>query len=372
MSSALQAVNIQRWRGLQEFRTSVFIPILSAFFLTMVWLLVLAPFAVRWGLVDKPDSRKRHVQEVPLVGGIALFTTVVTLLPWFSPFDANALWYVFASALLVLSGALDDRFNLGVRLRIGVEVLAALLMIFGASLWVGDLGTLLGFRDLHMPLWLATPFTIIAVFGITNAWNMIDGMDGLVGTVTLIALGSFYYFTHAGAADNTVTALLIGATAAFLLFNIGSNRLLPKVFLGDAGSKFIGFSLVWLLIDGTQSGAWTGQRLPAALALFVVGLPLIDMVSTTLRRLRRGQPFFAADRTHVHHILQHAGFTQQEVLLLVALACLLLNLAGGLLYAFQAPDWLLFGVFWLLTFAYLYAIDHPALLARLVPGTASS
>lgn len=340
----------------------------SAFVLTAVWLLVLAPFARRYGVVDKPNARKQHGAEVPLIGGLAIYTCILTLLPLFTPLDGNLLWYLGAAGLLVLFGVLDDRFNLGVGVRVVVEVTAALLMIFGAGLWVGHLGNLLGFRDLYMPLWLAAPFTIVAVFGITNAWNMIDGMDGLAGTVSLIALGSFYFLTHEGGGNNTLSALLLGATAAFLLFNVCSNRLLPKVFLGDAGSKLIGFSLVWLLIDSTQEGQLTGMRLSPALVLFVVGLPLIDMVSTTIRRVRQGMPPFQADRTHVHHILQAQGFSRQEILLLIACTAALIMLVGGVLHAWGAPDWLLFAVFWLLTVLYMSGIERPQLLARALLG----
>lgn len=345
---------------------SMYVQAICAFVLTAVWLLVLAPFARRYGVVDRPDARKQHGSDVPLVGGLAIFISMVTLLPLFTDLNGNLLWYLAASGMLVLFGVLDDRFNLGVRLRIGVEVLAALMMIFGAGLWVGHLGNLLGFRELYMPLWLATPFTIVAVFGITNAWNMIDGMDGLAGTVSLIALGTFYFLTHDQAANNSLSGLLLGATAAYLLFNICANRLLPRVFLGDAGSKFIGFSLVWLLIDSTQGGAITGMELPPALALFVIGLPLVDMVATTVRRLRKGLPAFEADRTHVHHILLEQGFTRQEILLLIALCASLLSLTGGLLHAWQAPDWLFFAVFWLVTVLYMWGIERPEKLARLL------
>src|SRR5690606_6855295 len=147
-------------------------------------------------------------------------------------------------------------------------------------------------------------------------------------------------------------------------FNVCSNRLLPKVFLGDAGSKFIGFTLVWLLIDSTQAGQLTGMRLSPALALFVVGLPLMDMVATTVRRMRNGLPAFQGDRTHVHHRRQEPGFSKQEILLLIALAAGLVKLVGGGLYAYGAPDWLLFAVFWLLTAMYMVGIEHPQLLAR--------
>lgn len=342
----------------------MFVQGLTAFALTAALLLVLAPLARRIGLVDKPSGRKQHQGEIPLIGGLAIFLSLQALVFWFSTPGLEMQWYLAASSLLVLSGVLDDRFNIAVTIRAMVEVIAALMMIFGAGLWVGDLGNLVGLHDIHMPRWLSTPFTIIAVFGITNAWNMIDGMDGLVGVVTLVALASFYFITHGNAANNLIPVLLMGGTAAYLLFNLGSNRLLPKVFLGDAGSKLIGFSLVWLLIDSTQGGSFTGMRLPAVLALFVVGLPLIDMVVTTVRRMRKGKRPFEPDRTHVHHILLHAGFNQQETLLLIAMLTVHLNFIGIVMYMLGWVAWIQFAVFWLLTVLYFATIEHAWRLGR--------
>lgn len=346
----------------------MFVQTLSAFFVTAVLMMTLTPMSQRWGMVDRPDARKQHRGEIPLIGGLAIYLCLLILLPYFATIDTNLRWYLGATGVLVLIGVLDDRFNISVGLRVGVEVFAALMMIFGAGLWVNHLGNLLAFRDLYMPLWFAFPFTIIAVFGITNAWNMIDGMDGLVGTLTLIALGSFYYFTFAVANNNVLTALLLGSVAAYLLFNLGSTRLLPKVFLGDAGSKLIGFSLVWLLIDSSQAGQLTGLRLPAVLALFIVGLPLIDMVATTVRRMRKGRPAFAADRTHVHHILLRAGFNQAEILLLVALGSGLIIFCGGLMYKLQWPEYVMFAVFCALTYAYIHYIDHAWKFSKWLQG----
>ena len=336
----------------------MFVQGLSAFALTAVLLILLAPLA-RWlGLVDRPDSRKHHIGEVPLIGGVAIFIGLLVLLPFFTGLSAELYWYLTAAGLLVVVGVLDDRFNINIKARIVIEVMAALMMIFGSNLWVGDLGNILIFRELHMPLWLSLPFTIIAVFGITNAWNMIDGMDGLVGTITLIALGSFYFLTHGTALNNLLPSLLIGGTAAYLLFNLGTSRLLPKVFLGDAGSKLIGFSLVWLLIDATQGGALTGMHLPAVLALFVVGLPLIDMVITTLRRIKKGLPVHEPDRTHIHHVLQQAGFTNQEILLLIGVLSIQINFIGIVMYLLNWAVWAQFGIFLLITLLYFICIDN--------------
>lgn len=342
----------------------MFVQVLSAFALTALLLIMLAPLAHKFGLVDRPSARKQHDGEIPLIGGVAMFFTLLILVPIFSPFSMTILWYLAACALLVLVGILDDRLNMKVGLRVAVEVTAALMMIYGGKLWVGSLGNLLGVGELYMPVWFSTPFTIIAVFGITNAWNMIDGLDGLVGTITLIALASFYLLTHGSAPNNVVTTLLIGGTAAYLLFNLMSSRLLPKVFLGDAGSKLIGFSLVWLLIDSTQSGEFTRMQLPAVLALFVVGLPLMDMVATTVRRMRKGMAPFQPDRTHIHHILQHAGFTQQEILLLIGVLTIVVNLLGISMYLLKLPAWIQFGMFLVIVVLYFLTVEHAWKLAK--------
>ncbi|MES2604946.1 MAG: undecaprenyl-phosphate alpha-N-acetylglucosaminyl 1-phosphate transferase [Pseudomonadota bacterium] len=342
----------------------MFVPVLTAFALTAILLLLLAPLARVWGLVDRPSSRKQHHGDIPLIGGLAMFLTLVVLVPWFSELNPAMLWYLTACGMLVVTGVVDDRLNINVAVRTLIEIIAALMMIYGGDLWVGSLGNLLGFGEIYLPRWFSTPFTIIAVFGITNAWNMIDGMDGLVGVITLVALAAFYMLTHMAAASNIVPVLLIGATAAYLLFNLGSNRLIPKVFMGDAGSKLIGFSLVWLLIDSTQRGSFTRMGLPAVLTLFIVGLPLIDMVVTTMRRIRKGKPPFEPDRTHIHHVLQQAGFSHQEVLLLIAVLSIQIAFIGAVMYLLGWQPWVQFCIFWFITLVYFYSIEHAWKVAR--------
>jgi UDP-GlcNAc:undecaprenyl-phosphate GlcNAc-1-phosphate transferase len=336
----------------------VYVQTLSAFALTALLMIFYAPLASHMGLLDRPGPRKQHTGNIPLIGGVAIYCCLLVLLPLYTTMDTSLLWYLCASGLLVLFGLLDDRKNISVMIRVIVEIIAGMIMVYGAGLWVFDLGNLFGFGDLYMPRWLSMPFTIIAVFGITNAWNMIDGLDGLVGTITVISLGSYYYLTYGAVSNSVLPALMLGATAAFLLFNISNNRLLPKVFLGDAGSKLIGFTLVWLLIDCTQGGSLANQHLPASLALFVVAVPLIDMVATTVRRGRKGMHPFAPDRTHVHHILQHAGLDKQEVLIMITCAAILVNLTGIVMYRLAAPDWLMFAVFWAFAAFHFATIGH--------------
>jgi len=106
------------------------------------------------------------------------------------------------------------------------------------------------------------------------------------------------------------------------------------------------------------------MHLPAALTLLIVGLPLIDKVATTVRRIEKGEPAFAPDRTHIHHILQHAGFQPQEVLLIIAMVSIGVNTVGLLLYAMHAPAYVMFSVFWLITLLYIYNIDHAWKLSK--------
>ncbi len=329
-----------------------------------MFLILYSPFAARLGLLDRPGARKIHAGHIPLIGGVSIYCTLLVLLPAFTTLDSSLLWYLCASGLLVLFGVLDDRKSISIKVRVLVEIIAGLMMVYGAGLWVFDLGNLLGFREFYMPLWLSLPFTIIAVFGITNAWNMIDGMDGLAGILTLISLGSYYFLTYGSGSNSVLPSLMLGATAAFLLFNVSNNRLIPKVFLGDAGSKLIGFTLVWLLIDCTQGGSLTRQHLPATLALFIVAVPLIDMVATTIRRGRKGLPPFAPDRTHVHYILERAGLNQQEILFMVGSAAIVVNLSGILLYHLGAADWILFALFWGFTLFHFATIEHAWKLSR--------
>jgi UDP-GlcNAc:undecaprenyl-phosphate GlcNAc-1-phosphate transferase len=332
--------------------------------LTAFLLFLYVPLANRLGLLDRPGPRKQHKGNIPLIGGISIYCCLLVLLPVYADLDASLLWYLCASGLLVLFGLMDDRRNIGIGIRILVEIIAGLIMVYGGGLWVFDLGNLVGFGDIYMPRWLSMPFTIIAVFGITNAWNMIDGLDGLVGSLTIISLGSYYYLTYGAGTNSVLPALMLGAMMAFLLFNISNNRLIPKVFLGDAGSKLIGFTLVWLLIDCTQGGNLANQHLPASLALFVVAVPLIDMVATTVRRGRKGMHPFAPDRTHMHHILQHAGLNPQEVLIIIGSVAVMVNVVGVILYRLGAPDWVMFAIFWCMTAFHFATIEHAWKLSK--------
>ena len=297
---------------------------LAAFFMTLAAIVAGAPAARRWGLTDSPNVRKRHQGEIPMIGGIAIF--VALALTGFFWGDTNqslitvngndALWvFMGCGAFLVVTGMLDDRFHLGVFIRVLSEVLVAVAVIELLDLQVAQLGDLFDSGNLYLGPSLAYPFTVIAIFGIINAFNMLDGMDGLLASQVISTLLLFHLFT---ATQPGFVSLAIGAALlAFLVSNLNLSPIVPKTFLGDAGSKLLGFIVVCLLLAAASAQVGGIKLIQPATALFVVALPLYDMVFTSLRRvIRKGSPF-AADRSHIHHLMQDLGFSDRRALVII-------------------------------------------------------
>lgn len=325
---------------------------LTAFFSTLLTIVALAPLAAAVGLVDTPSERKQHVDAVPLIGGIAIFTSFcIGTFIWGSVEDAslvirnqNALGILMGCcAFLVTTGALDDRFHLGIFLRVASEVLVALLIIelMGLKLiWLGDL---IGIGEIQMPPAVSYIFTVVAIFGLMNAFNMLDGIDGLLASLVITTIIGFHLFT--GAAPGLISLFVLSALSAFLISNLKLSPLIPKAFLGDAGSKLLGFVVVCLLL-AAASGQVGGQKLiKPVTALYLVAVPLFDMVFTTTRRaIRKGSPF-TADRSHIHHLILNLGFSHRRTLVMIIAMNLAATSLGLLLHRLQAPEYYQMGIF---------------------------
>jgi len=333
---------------------------------TLSLIFILLPIAYSLQLVDKPDHRKVHEGTVPLLGGIAIYLGVFITFALFHGFTTSFTSFFAASGILVAVGAVDDRFGLKVRYRILIEVFAACIMIFGAGLWVGNLGNLLGFGSLHLPFWLGVPFTLVAVFGILNALNMMDGIDGVAGGITLLIITLLFWTTNTSKDLEVLGPLLGGAITSYLVCNLGLLPRLPKIFLGDAGSKLLGLSIVWFLIDVAKSGSASTGGIEPATALFAVGLPLFDMVSVTIRRAKKGLSPFSPDKTHIHHLFLRAGFSKRQTITAILAIALFINSTGLVLNLAQAPELFQFFLFFALYLLYTYNIHRSfKLLIRL-------
>lgn len=299
---------------------------LVGFGVTCVLLWVLTPLASRVGLVDCPGKRKRHKGDVALVGGAAMFAgftfSILALDTSFPTFSFFA-----ASALLVIVGILDDLRPLRARIRFAAQTTAALIMILGGGVVVQDLGAITGNGTVALGAW-AMPFTIFATIGVINALNMSDGVDGLAGGLSLIAFVLLAYIAMASGrvADASILILLACIVGAFLLFNLRFPwRRRALVFMGDGGSMFLGFALAWFAISLSQGEE---RAMMPVTALWILALPLIDTVSSLVRRILAGRSPFAPDQYHLHHMLLAAGCSVNGTVGILLGATLVLGVMG--------------------------------------------
>ena len=343
--------------------TEQILPYVTAFILSVIAIQVFNPLAVKLGLVDRPCHRKRHTGAIPLIGGLAIYSAVACSSLCFLPMETSLLVYLASSALIVLVGALDDYRHLSVKMRLGFQVLVALLMIYAGGNSVHSLGNLFGLGDIELGIF-SMPFTVIAAVGVMNAFNMIDGIDGLLGGLTLVALGSLLFLSIGKATESEFSLLLIFAIALipYLFFNL---RKTPKykIFMGDSGSMFIGFSLAWMLIDFSQQ---PNPIFSPASALWIIALPLIDMAVTMLRRMQKGRSPFKADRTHFHHILLRAGFSSRQCLALIVALAVTINAMLCSFNVFSIDETLIFLGFLSLFFIAWYVVMHGWKMVRAV------
>ena len=315
------------------------------------------PIAVDVGLVDKPSERKHHSGHIPLIGGISIFLAVLAASLLWLPNTLELRMYLIASAMMVFIGVLDDKFDLRVRVRLIGQIIIASLMIYGVGGYISNLGNLFGMGDVVLgPVGII--FTYIAILAVINAYNMIDGINGLIGSLSINTFASIaILFIISGNRDYLSYPLILAtATLPYLIFNLGLFKKLlgssrRRIFMGDAGSMFVGLSVVWLLTMGTQ-GEQASFR--AVTALWICAIPLMDMLAIVVRRYKKGKSPFKPDRDHLHHILQRVGFSEKQTLIIIstiAAALSAIGLAGE--YYNVAEPVMLFG--FLVTF-FLYNV----------------
>lgn len=313
-------------------------------------ILLLARLAPTLGLLDRPGGRKIHSRAVPLVGGIAIFTALLVA-AHFAGVSRDSSWFLLALSIVIAVGFWDDVSEIRPRLKFLIEIIAAGIMIWGAGIELHSVGDLLGWRSIG--LWVfAAPLTIFSIVGVMNAVNMFDGMDGLGGSVALVAFCWYAAIAWGSNLDvQFATAIILcGAIAGFLLFNLRFPwQARAAVFLGDAGSLMIGFALGWFAIDLTQG---EGRTLPPIAALWVLLLPLADCVSLMARRIRAGKSPFDADRHHIHHYLLARGFTHNQTLAILVAVSALFGAVGFAGWKSKVPEAVLFWPFFFGFFAY--------------------
>jgi len=333
-----------------------FINIVATFLFTSLSLFALKPVASRMGLIDIPGGRKTHMAPTPLVGGLGIYigTLLMSLLTPVVFLEFRALLAI--SALVLFVGIFDDACELKVSVRMGVHVFAAWLMAAVAGIQLISLGNLFNSGPVELGI-LAIPVTLFATVGVINAINMSDGVDGLSGGLVLIALLciGLVAMTTGSTALAQFTTLLICALLAFLVMNFRAPWNQPAmIYLGDAGSTFLGFILAWLIIDATQ-----GQNaiISPVYALWFLAVPLIDTVSLLIKRPLRGQSPFSAGQDHLHHRLLRAGLSPKQTVIGLYAVGVLMGSIGLLGFYFQLSEALMFWTFMAVFAVYMVACN---------------
>lgn len=329
---------------------------LGGFLVSLLSTLVLIRLAPRLALVDHPDCRKQHAEPTPLVGGVAMFVAMLSSTLLFLPASLLHNEFFVLTLFIVLLGLLDDRFNLKALPRLGLQVLLAVGMYYWAGNQLNELGNLnFGGNIVLGPL--ALPMTIIGTVGMINAVNFSDGLDGLAGGLVAVALGYLLIFSlMAGDAHFLELMLLLGVLLGFWVLNARYFRgKKAAVFMGDAGSMFLGFMLAWYFIAMSQGG---GRIISPVTTLWIFALPLFDTVGIMLRRIVRGRSPFAADREHLHHIFLLAGFSVCRTVSVMLLLAVTFGMIGLLGEYFGIPDGVMFWSFIGLFTLYFFVMMH--------------
>ena len=324
--------------------------LISAFVVTLLTIPPIIHLVNRYKLYDVPNDRKEHLAPVPTMGGIAIVAgMVMALLLWF-PFahDMRQICFFFSIVALFGLGIMDDLKDLSAKYKFIIQIaLAALIAISGIR--INSFDGLFGIYEL--PVSAQYSFTILAIVGITNAFNLIDGIDGLAGGLSFMSLVTLGLFlTISGDASTALIAFaLAGGTLGFLYFNFNPAR----IFMGDTGSLVIGFVVAVLCIQLMRINILSPQPVLSHAPMFVLGLvliPVFDTIRVFASRIWKGRSPFAADKTHIHHLLTNQGFSHVFAIRVIYFVHAVVLIEAYLLQSLR-PEWTL-----LLAFTFMIAV----------------
>ena len=286
-------------------------------------------------LYDVPDARKVHTMPVPRLGGLSFFPVILMSMflvigfrLYFWDMDTSSLSfnmlyeYLFlfvGMTLLYLVGVCDDLVGVGYRYKFAVQIAAALLLVLSGN-WFDSLGGLFGIYS--VPAWIGMPFTVFIVVYITNAINLIDGIDGLASGLCCIALSvlSVIFFLRGQYVYALLAICTLGILMPFWCYNVfGNANRGHKLFMGDAGSLTLGYVISFLIIhmSVTNEVSPTLSNPYMVIAFSTVLVPLLDVIRVVLHRLREHKNPFLPDKNHFHHKLLRTGMRVRMVMVTI-------------------------------------------------------
>ncbi len=282
---------------------------------SMVTSMVLIPLMIRLapyiGMLDQPDERKVHLKPIPRVGGIGIVLgSLLAVIVWL-PLDTLLWSYLVGALVLFVFGALDDSFELGHYVKFIGQFIAVGVIVFIGDVWVQNIP----FIDSPLPEYIGKGFTFIAIVGVINAINHSDGLDGLAGGESLLSLACLAYLGFLvddikSAEFLIIVFSVIGGILGFMRFNNHP----AQIFMGDAGSQFLGYSLAFLAIVLTQK---IHTSVSMALPVLIIGLPIVDILAVFAQRIYHGMNWFRASKNHIHHRLLELGFDHYQSVIII-------------------------------------------------------
>ncbi|KIL49895.1 glycosyltransferase family 4 protein [Jeotgalibacillus soli] len=288
----------------------LYVALIVVFLLSILLTPLVKKFSIAIGATDTPDHRKVHKTIMPRMGGLAIYLSFLIGILIIQPAGDSTWPIIVGATIIIITGALDDRFQLSPKLKLLGQLLAALVVILWGGIQVEYINLPFSGGVLEFG-YLSVPLTLLWIVGITNAINLIDGLDGLAAGVSSIAL-----ITISGMAiimgDTYVAifgSILAASTLGFLLYNFHP----AKIFMGDTGALFLGFMISVLALLGFKNVTVISFLIP----ILILGVPISDTFFAIMRRILNKQPISAPDKSHLHHCLLRVGFSHKETVLII-------------------------------------------------------
>ena len=290
---------------------TLFYILLTALFVVLILIPPITRLAINLDKVDIPDERKIHSGKIPRLAGIAIFLAVLFSILLFCDITSPVRGFLAGGVIIFATGLYDDLIGLRPRWKLFGEILAALTAVLIGDVALSNLGNLFGSGEIHLG-WLAIPFTVLGIVGVTNAINLLDGLDGLAGGISAMAAVALALLAYMAGHQQLLYLLvaLLGALLGFLKFNTYPAR----IFMGDSGSLFIGFSLAFfavILCGGAES------HVSAVTPLLLLVVPIVDTFIVMVSRWRRGLALSSPDNNHIHHRLLGVGFGHKSTVIII-------------------------------------------------------
>ncbi len=302
----------------------------KAFALAFLIPLILTPIMIKIapivGYIDVPkDERRVHKKPVALLGGLAIFLAVVVSVFIFKCITRETIAYLLGGVVIVVSGLIDDKYPLSPKVKLLFQIIASIILVVG-GVRIEFFTNPFGSED--NLIWInifSIPATIFWVTGITNALNLIDGLDGLCAGVSgIAAISSMFLAMKFGVVSvGVLCAILAGACFGFLPYNFNP----AKIFMGDTGALFLGYSLAYISIEGVMKSA---TILMIFVPVIILGIPVFDTAFAMIRRKLSGRSMVSADRGHLHHRLLAMGLSQRQTVIILYIISIIFGILANL------------------------------------------